>query len=86
MIFPSLLPAHQAHPPEERFHLHEPDQQQNEALKKQGIKSYKKFRRFDDSQRKFKIKRYLYTHGFSSEEIDAFLNGEIIDLDELDEY
>lgn len=70
----------------ENLDLASDEQQQNEALKKQGIKAYKKFRRFDESQRKFKIKRYLYTHGFSSEEIDAFLNGEIIDLDELDEY
>lgn len=60
--------------------------EQNEALKRQGIKAYKKFRRYDESERKFKIKRYLFTHGFSSGEIDAFLNGEIIPLDELAEY
>lgn len=62
------------------------EEEQTEALKKQGIKAYKKFRRFDESERKFKIKRYLFTHGFSSGEIDAFLNGEIIPLDELAEY
>ena len=57
-----------------------------QALRKQGIKAYKRFRRFDEAERKFKIKKYLYGHGFSSSEIDAFLNGEIIDLDELAEY
>ncbi len=57
-----------------------------EALKKQGIKAYKRFRRFDERERKFKIKRYLYTHGFSSGEIEAFLNGEVIPLDELEDY
>lgn len=62
------------------------EEEQNEALKKQGIKAFKKFRRFDESERKFKIKRYLFSHGFSSNEIDAFLNGEIVDLDELNEY
>lgn len=59
---------------------------QMEALKKQGIKAYKRFRRFDDSGRKLKIKKYLFSHGFSSGEIDAFLNGEVIDLSELAEY
>ena len=62
------------------------EDEQKEALKRQGIKAYKKFRRYDKSEQKFKIKRYLYSHGFSSSEIDAFLNGEIIDLDELEEY
>lgn len=65
----------------------EPDEdEQMAALKKQGIKVYKKFRRFDESERRFKIKRYLFSHGFSTGEIDAFLNGEVIDLDELAEY
>lgn len=59
---------------------------QLDALKQQGIKAYKKFRKLDDYQRKFKIKRYLFTHGFSSNEIDSFLAGEIIDLTELKEY
>lgn len=59
---------------------------QIQALKRQGIKAYKRFRRFDESERRFKIKRYLFSHGFSSGEIDAFLDGEIIDLEELDEY
>lgn len=61
-------------------------EEQNEALKRQGIKAYKKFRRYDESERKFKIKRYLFSHGFSSGEIDAFLEGEIVPLDELAEY
>lgn len=59
---------------------------QFEALKKQGIKAFKRFRKFDEKTRNFKIKRYLYSHGFSSNEIDMFLNGEIIDLEELSEY
>lgn len=66
--------------------IEEDEDIQNEALRKQGIKAYKRFRRFDEAERKFKIKKYLYGHGFSSSEIDAFLNGEIIDLDELAEY
>lgn len=64
----------------------EDEDTQMEALKKQGIKAYKRFRRFDESERKFKIKKYLFSHGFSSGEIDAFLNGEVIDLSELAEY
>lgn len=70
----------------ESFDLSPSEDEQFEALKKQGIKAYKKFRNFDERERSFKIKRYLFTHGFSSGEIDAFLNGEIIDLDELAEY
>lgn len=62
------------------------EEEQMQALKRQGIKAYKRFRRFDESERRFKIKRYLFSHGFSSSEIDAFLNGEIIDLAELSEY
>ncbi|AEG40710.1 recombination regulator RecX [Lactobacillus kefiranofaciens] len=66
--------------------LAEDEDLQIEALKKQGIKAYKRFRRFDERERNFKIKKYLFSHGFSSSEIDAFLNGEIIDLAELAEY
>lgn len=66
--------------------LEEDEDLQMEALKKQGIKAYKRFRRFDERERNFKIKKYLFSHGFSSGEIDAFLNGEVIDLDELAEY
>lgn len=68
------------------FDLSLSEDEQIEALKKQGIKAYKKFRNFDEREKYFKIKKYLFTHGFSSEEIEAFLNGEIIDLDELSEY
>ncbi|WP_439644592.1 hypothetical protein [Amylolactobacillus amylophilus] len=32
------------------------------------------------------MKQYLFQHGFSSGEIDRFLNGEIISLEELEEY
>lgn len=59
---------------------------QIEALTKQGIKAYKKFKNLDAATRKFKIKRYLYTHGFSTDEINSFLGGEIISLEELEEY
>ena len=56
------------------------------ALKKQGIKAYKRFRRLNKSEREIKIRNYLYAHGFSSSEIESFLQGEIIPLDELGEY
>ena len=69
-----------------RFDLSLNEDEQLEALKKQGIKAYKKFRNFDEREKYFKIKKYLFTHGFSSGEIDAFLNGEVINLDELSEY
>ncbi|WEV51710.1 recombination regulator RecX [Lactobacillus sp. ESL0731] len=59
---------------------------QVEALKKQGVKAYKRFRRLPESERERKIRNYLFTHGFASNEIDAFLAGEIIPLDELAEY
>lgn len=66
--------------------LKEDGNAQTEALKKQGIKAYKRFRNLPEIERNFKIKKYLFSHGFSSGEIDAFFNGEIIDLDELVEY
>lgn len=56
------------------------------ALKKQGIKAYKRFRHLNEAERNLKIKRYLFNHGFSSGEITAFLDGEVIALDELTEY
>lgn len=59
---------------------------QLEALKKQGIKVYKRYRNEDTFTRNQKVKRYLYQHGFSSNEIELFLNGELIDLSEIDEY
>lgn len=62
------------------------EDEQFEALKKQGIKVYKRYRNQDDFTRKQKVKRYLFQHGFSSNEIDSFLNGEIVDLSEIDEY
>ncbi|BAQ57611.1 recombination regulator RecX [Lactobacillus acetotolerans] len=70
----------------EAMDLHADEDEQMEALKKQGIKAYKRFRRFDDRKRKSKIRNYLFTHGFSSSEINAFLDGDIIPLDELSEY
>lgn len=60
--------------------------EEREALKKQGIKAYRRFRHLDPRKRRFKIRNYLYQHGFSASEIDAFLDGEIIALDELNEY
>ncbi|GFZ26234.1 recombination regulator RecX [Lactobacillus corticis] len=64
----------------------EDSDQQLEALKQQGIKAYKRTRRYQGTQRQQKMRTYLYQHGFSSGEIDAFLNGEIIPWDELEEY
>lgn len=66
--------------------LKENEDLQLAALKKQGIKAYKRFRRLDERERKFKIRRYLFSHGFSSAEINSFLDGEIIDLDTLADY
>ena len=56
------------------------------ALKKQGIKVYKRYRNDDNFTRSQKVRRYLYQHGFSGNEIEQFLNGEIVDLSEIDEY
>lgn len=61
-------------------------EQQEEALKKQGIKAYRRFHRLAPRQRKLKVRNYLYRHGFTSSEIDAFLDGEIVALDKLNEY
>ncbi|MBA1393425.1 recombination regulator RecX, partial [Lactobacillus sp. XV13L] len=60
--------------------------EQLEALKKQGVKAYKRFRRLSASARQTKMRNYLYAHGFTSSEIDSFMAGEIIPLDELAEY
>ncbi|RMC24938.1 MULTISPECIES: recombination regulator RecX [unclassified Lactobacillus] len=60
--------------------------QQLEALKKQGIKAYKRFRRLSQKEREIKMRNYLYTHGFSSNEIESFIAGEIIPLSELAKY
>ncbi|BDR60204.1 recombination regulator RecX [Lactobacillus xylocopicola] len=62
------------------------DADQLEALKKQGVKAYKRFRRLPEGERKSKMRNYLYTHGFSSGEIDSFLAGEVIPLAELADY
>ncbi len=70
----------------EEANLSPDEEQQKEALKRQGIKAYKRFHRFDEKTRRLKIKRYLFSHGFSGSEIDAFLAGEIVDLDELAQY
>ncbi|MEJ6348722.1 recombination regulator RecX [Holzapfeliella sp. He02] len=56
------------------------------ALTTQGIKAYKKFRRYPEFERNQKIKRFLVTKGFSFTEIDQFLAGEVIDLEELAQY
>ncbi|MDO4912007.1 MAG: RecX family transcriptional regulator [Lactobacillus sp.] len=57
------------------------EEQEQEALKIQGIKAYKRYRK--DQQR---IIRYLVQHGFSYSQAQAFANGEVIPFDELDEY
>ena len=66
--------------------LEDDEDLQMQALKKQGIKAYKRFRRYDESECKFRMKKYLFRHGFSTSEIDAFLNGEVINFDDLAEY
>ena len=66
--------------------LEDDEDLQMQALKKQGIKAYKRFRRYDESECKFRMKKYLFSLGFSTSEIDAFLNGEVINFDDLAEY
>ena len=66
--------------------LEDDEDLQMQALKKQGIKAYIRFRRYDESECKFRMKKYLFSHGFSTSEIDAFLNGEVINFDDLAEY
>lgn len=65
--------------------LKEDSDKEKQVLKKQGLKAYRRYRNLNASQRKFKVKRFLYQHGFSAGEIDSFLNGEIVDLDTSDE-
>lgn len=69
----------------ENLDLSEDEDEQLAALKKQGSKAYRRYRNQDDFTRKQKVRRYLYQHGFASGEIDAFLNGEIVDLNDLNE-
>lgn len=66
--------------------LQEEDDAQLEALKVQGIKAYKKFKKYDDPIKRIKITQYLITHGFNSTEASSFLDGDVIPLEELDEY
>ena len=59
---------------------------QNDALRTQGIKAYKKFKKYSGYEYTRRMKQYLFQHGFSGSEIDQFLNGEIVSLEELEEY
>lgn len=70
----------------EHLNLEHDDDEQLEALEKQGIKAWRRYRRDDDFKRKQKVKRYLFQHGFSGSEIDSFLSGELVNLEEIDEY
>ena len=67
------------------LNLQNDEEEQREALKKQGPKLYRRYRNEDQFTRKQKVRRYLFQHGFSSNEIDLFLNGELVDLSEIDE-
>ena len=62
------------------------EDQERAALAKQGLKAYKRFKRYEPGVREQKMRQYLYSHGFSGDEISAFLAGEIIPLEELEEY
>mgnify|MGYP003584969031 FL=1 len=62
------------------------EDQERAALAKQGLKAYKRFKRYEPGIREQKMRQYLYSHGFSGDEISAFLAGEIIPLEELEEY
>ncbi|MBP2057601.1 regulatory protein [Lactobacillus colini] len=70
----------------EELSISETEDDQLEALKKQGIKAYRRYRNQDDFTRKQKVRRYLFQHGFSGSEIDSFLNGELVELEELNDY
>lgn len=70
----------------DQLDLESTEDDQLEALKKQGIKAWRRYRRDDDFKRRQKVKRYLFQHGFSSGEIDSFLSGEVVNLEEIDEY
>lgn len=70
----------------DRLELESTKDDQLEALKKQGIKVWRRYRRDDNFKRRQKVKRYLFQHGFSSGEIDSFLSGEVVNLEEIDEY
>lgn len=65
--------------------LKEDGNAQTEALKKQGIKAYKRFRNLPEIERNFKIKNICLVTVFHQVRLMP-LNGEIIDLDELVEY
>lgn len=57
------------------------DQLQQQALIKQGLKAYRRYRNLPLSQRRYKTKNYLFQHGFQSGEIDLFLDGSLVDLE-----
>lgn len=67
----------------ESLDLQEDSDERMEALKKQASKAWRRYRNNDDYTRKQKVRRVLYQHGFSGNEIDDVLNGEIIDLQDL---
>lgn len=62
------------------------DEDDETALRLQGIKAYKKFRKYDERTRNQKIRIYLYQHGFDQTQIQSFLAGEVIDLAEIENY
>lgn len=70
----------------ENWQLPVDEHSQTEALKKQGIAAYKRFRRFAEPLRRQKMYQFLRRRGFSNAESNAFLDGEIISLAELEEY
>lgn len=59
---------------------------EDEALLQQGIKAYKKFRKYSGYEQTSKMKNYLFQHGFSSEQIDRFMREEIISFQEIEQY
>ncbi|QNQ83285.1 recombination regulator RecX [Lactobacillus sp. PV037] len=67
----------------EALDLQEDASERIEALKKQASKAWRRYRNNDEYTRKQKVRRALYQHGFSGSEIDDFLNGEIMDLQDL---
>ncbi len=70
----------------EKLDLENDEDEQIEALKNKEVRHGVAIAEMKILKRKQKVKRYLFQHGFSSSEIDSFLNGEVVDLEEIDEY
>ena len=57
----------------DELQLTKDEDQQAEALKKQAQKIWRRYQRFDEPERSFKLKQALYRKGFSLTEIESYL-------------